>query len=304
MRVMYERVAGIDVHKDMIKVGIRAPGHRAWTRTTEVLEFRTFYGVLQTMARDLRQRGVTHVVMEASGVYTEPVYYALARQDFEQVAVINPAHAKALKGHKTDAKDCAAAGGAVRVRAAARQLHPVAGAEGGAGPDPVPDEDGAGPHLGDPAAGQGAGIGRDQARLGGVRPDRQVGDADDRGADRRGAARAGAGGPGDRPDAHRGQAGRPVRWRWPAGSPITTRCCAGCTWTGSRCSTRRSPAWRPGSPSRPPPTSGSWTCSIGPRVRRRGGAGVAGRDRPGPASVLRQPREARLLGHACARATT
>ncbi len=81
------------------------PGHRAWTRTSEVLEYRTFYGVLQMMAADLRKRGVTHVVMEASGVYTEPVYYALMEQDFEQVAVINPAHAKALKGHKTDAKD-------------------------------------------------------------------------------------------------------------------------------------------------------------------------------------------------------
>ena len=105
MRVMYERVAGIDVHKDMIKVGIRTPGHRAWTRTCEGLEYRTFYGVLQAMAADLRKRGVTHVVMEASGVYTEPVYYALMERDFEQVAVINPAHAKALKGHKTDAKD-------------------------------------------------------------------------------------------------------------------------------------------------------------------------------------------------------
>ena len=54
------------------------------------------------MARELCKRGVTHVVMEASGVYTEPVYYALAEQDFTGVAVINPAHAKALKGHKTD----------------------------------------------------------------------------------------------------------------------------------------------------------------------------------------------------------
>jgi hypothetical protein len=34
---MFERVAGIDVHKDMIKVGIRVPGHQAWTRTSEVL---------------------------------------------------------------------------------------------------------------------------------------------------------------------------------------------------------------------------------------------------------------------------
>jgi transposase len=106
MRVMYERVAGIDVHKDMIKVGVRAPGHRAWTRDSEVPEYRTFCGVLLAMAAGLRKRGVTHVVMEASGVYTEPVYYALADQGFEQVAVINPAHAKALKGHKTDARDC------------------------------------------------------------------------------------------------------------------------------------------------------------------------------------------------------
>ena len=107
MKVMYERVAGIDVHKDMIKVAVRSPGDKPWTRKTEILTFRTFYGVLRAMARELRRRGVTHVVMEASGVYTEPVYYALCEEDFTEVAVVNPAHAKALKGHKTDAKDCA-----------------------------------------------------------------------------------------------------------------------------------------------------------------------------------------------------
>src|ERR1700722_12770415 len=107
MKVLYERVAGIAVHKDMIKVAIRSPGDKPWTRKPEILAFRTFYGVLQATARDLRRRGVTHVVMEASGIYTDPVYYALCEQDFEQVAVINPAHAKALKGHRNDAKDCA-----------------------------------------------------------------------------------------------------------------------------------------------------------------------------------------------------
>jgi transposase len=107
VKVMYERVAGIDVHKDMIKVAVRSPGDKPWTRKTEILTFRTFYGVLRAMARELRRRGVTHVVMEASGVYTEPVYYALCEEDFTEVAVVNPAHAKALKGHKTDAKDCA-----------------------------------------------------------------------------------------------------------------------------------------------------------------------------------------------------
>jgi Transposase len=117
MKVLYERVAGIDVHKEMVKVAIRSPGEKPWTRKTEVLEFRTFYGVLQAMGRELRRRGVTHVVMEASGIYTDPVYYALAEQDFEQVAVINPAHAKALKGHKTDppgtapgSRNCSSAG--------------------------------------------------------------------------------------------------------------------------------------------------------------------------------------------------
>ena len=61
LKVMYERVAGIDVHKDMVKVAIRSPGDKPWTRTTEILEFRTFYGVLQHMAAELRKRGVTHV---------------------------------------------------------------------------------------------------------------------------------------------------------------------------------------------------------------------------------------------------
>ena len=107
MKVMYERVAGIDVHKDMIKVAVRSPGAKPWTRKTEILTFRTFYGILRAMAGELRRRGVTHVAMEASGVYTEPVYYALCEEDFDEVLVVNPAHIKAVKGHKTDAKDCA-----------------------------------------------------------------------------------------------------------------------------------------------------------------------------------------------------
>ena len=105
MRVLYDRVAAIDVHKDMVKVAVRVPGAKRGTRKTDVLEYRAFYGVLQEMGRELRRRGVTHVVMEASGVYTDPVYYALAELGFTEVMVISPAHAKALKGHKTDARD-------------------------------------------------------------------------------------------------------------------------------------------------------------------------------------------------------
>ena len=43
MKVMYERVAGIDVHKEMIKVAIRSPGEKPWTSKTEILEYWTFY---------------------------------------------------------------------------------------------------------------------------------------------------------------------------------------------------------------------------------------------------------------------
>jgi transposase len=147
VKVMHERVAGIDVHKKMIKVAVRSPGAKPWTRKTDILTFSTYYGVLRQMARDLRSRGVTHVVMEASGIYTDPVYYALAEEDFTEVLVVNPAHVKAVKGHKTDARRQRAAGRAARMRPAAGVLHPAAGAEGGAGPDPAANQEGPGPHL-------------------------------------------------------------------------------------------------------------------------------------------------------------
>ena len=127
MKVMYERVAGIDVHKDMIKVAVRSPGDKPWTRKTEILTFRTFYGVLRAMARELRRRGVTHVVMEASGIYTEPVYYALCEEDFTEVAGGQPGARQGAEGAQDRREGLRPAGGAARVRAAAGVLHPGGG---------------------------------------------------------------------------------------------------------------------------------------------------------------------------------
>ena len=210
MRVLYDRVAAIDVHKDMVKVAIRVPGAKRGTRKTDVLEFRTFYGVLQAMARELRGRGVTHVVMEASGVYTDPVYYALRELDFAEVMVISPAHAKALKGHKTDAKD------AIRLL----DLYECGLLSGSCIPDPDLRE------VRDLARYRMKTV---QARtseiqrlqkaletaghqivLGRVRCYRGLGDGDDRGADQRGTPRQRDGGPGADPAAHRREDGRPV----------------------------------------------------------------------------------------------
>ena len=108
MKVLYERVAGIDVHKDMIKVAIRSPGDKPWTRKTRSWSTGRFTGCSSRWPASCVSRGVTHVVMEASGVYTEPVGTCAAGAGLRPtVAVVNPAHAKALRGHKTDAKDCA-----------------------------------------------------------------------------------------------------------------------------------------------------------------------------------------------------
>src|SRR5262249_13340853 len=107
MKVVYERVAGIDVHKDMIKVAIRSPGEKPWARTTEIVEYRTFYGVLQQMAAELRRRGVTHVGMGASGGEPEPACYGRGERGFTGATAVRPGRAKALRGHKTDAKDAA-----------------------------------------------------------------------------------------------------------------------------------------------------------------------------------------------------
>ena len=127
MKVLYERVAGIDVHKDMVKVAIRSPGEKPWTRKTEMLEFRTFYGVLQAdgpraapARRDARGDG------GVAGCTPSRCITRCASRTSTEVMVINPAHAKALKGHKTDAKDCDPAAELYRVRAAVRLLHPGA----------------------------------------------------------------------------------------------------------------------------------------------------------------------------------
>jgi len=108
MEILYQRCAGIDVHKDQITVAVRVPGSGPGGRDTQVRKFRAFYGVLREMTRWLASLGVTHVAMEATGIYTMPVYHALMEPGcFEQVLVCNAAHVKNVPGRKTDAVDAA-----------------------------------------------------------------------------------------------------------------------------------------------------------------------------------------------------
>jgi transposase len=106
MQVLYERCAAVDVGKDVIAVAVRRPGEGRDGRVTVKRTYKTFYGVLREMARWLVSEGVTCVAMEATGVYSMPVYHALLEHgDFEQVLVANAAHVKNVPGRKTDLAD-------------------------------------------------------------------------------------------------------------------------------------------------------------------------------------------------------
>jgi transposase len=106
MQVLYERCAAVDVGKDVIAVAVRLPGGGPGGRVMHKRTFRAFYGVLGEAARWLTSLGVTHVAMEATGIYSMPVYHALVEHgEFAQVLVCNAGHVKNVPGRKTDLSD-------------------------------------------------------------------------------------------------------------------------------------------------------------------------------------------------------
>src|SRR5438093_8229885 len=106
MQVLYERCAAVDVGKDVIAIAVRLPGGGPDGRDTVKRTFKTFYGVLAEAARWLVSLGVTHVAMEATGIYSMPVYHALVEHgDFEKVLACNAGHVRNVPGRKTDFSD-------------------------------------------------------------------------------------------------------------------------------------------------------------------------------------------------------
>lgn len=103
MQLMYPRCAGLDVHKKTVSACVSI-GESAPTRRRQVRMFGTFTRDLLALADWLKEQGVTHVAMEATGVYWRPVWAVLEGQ-FEQM-LVNPQHIKAVPGRKTDTRDC------------------------------------------------------------------------------------------------------------------------------------------------------------------------------------------------------
>jgi len=98
-----ERCCGLDVHKETIAACVRIGG-RGGRAAQHVQTFRTTAADLVVLRDWLAAHGVTHVVMESTGVYWKPVYYAL-ESDFTCL-LVNAAHIKQVPGRKTDVHDC------------------------------------------------------------------------------------------------------------------------------------------------------------------------------------------------------
>jgi transposase len=91
----------LDVHKDSVVACVRVVGEGAVHR--EVRTFGAMTGALYELADWLTEAGITHVVMEATGVYWKPVWHVL-EETFERV-LANAKHVKNVPGRKTDVND-------------------------------------------------------------------------------------------------------------------------------------------------------------------------------------------------------
>jgi len=103
MRVVFARCGGLDVHKDTVVACARvAKGAKA---AYEIKTFAATMSGLLALSDWLSERGVTHVAMEATGVYWKPVWHVL-EGTFELI-LANAMHIKNVPGRKTDVNDAA-----------------------------------------------------------------------------------------------------------------------------------------------------------------------------------------------------
>src|SRR2546429_8782791 len=102
MEILYPRCAGLDVHKDSVVARVRCVSA---PQADETRSFATTTGALIELQEWLSGYAVTHVAMEATGVYWKPVWHLL-EEHFELV-LANAQHIKNVPGRKTDVNDAA-----------------------------------------------------------------------------------------------------------------------------------------------------------------------------------------------------
>ena len=102
MRIVYDHVAGMDVHKKTVVVTTsvkQADG----SDQTERRSFGTMTSELLALSDWLMGKGVTHVAMESTGEYWKPIFNIL-EENFV-VILVNAQHLSRVPGRKTDQSD-------------------------------------------------------------------------------------------------------------------------------------------------------------------------------------------------------
>lgn len=102
MQIVYERCAGLDVHKKSVMACLITPapnGERRKQRQT----FSTMTPDLMRLRDWLKEHKCSQVAMESTGVFWKPIFNIL--EGHVEVMVVNAQHIKAVPGRKTDIKD-------------------------------------------------------------------------------------------------------------------------------------------------------------------------------------------------------
>jgi transposase len=101
MEILHPRCAGLDVHKDSVVACARVVTANGIEQHVET--FGTTTSALLALSDWLAGYAVTHVAMEATGVYWRPVWHVL-EADFDLI-LANAMHIKNVPGRKTDVND-------------------------------------------------------------------------------------------------------------------------------------------------------------------------------------------------------
>jgi transposase len=101
MELVHSRCAGLDVHKKVIVACVRIV--EGGKKTREIRRFGSATSDLLALGDWMEKHGVTHVVMEATGIYWRPVWNVL--EGMFQLTLVNAAHVKNVPGRKSDVQD-------------------------------------------------------------------------------------------------------------------------------------------------------------------------------------------------------
>lgn len=93
---IFPNSAGIDIGSEKVFVAVE---------DSPVKSYRTFTASYKELCIYLKEQRVTHVAMEATGIYWVTLYDILEQAGFD-VTLVNPADSKNLPGRKTDVQDC------------------------------------------------------------------------------------------------------------------------------------------------------------------------------------------------------